>query len=113
MAEIAETRRGAAGSDARSRIAETQRLPEEAESLVGISPALGLGKVRRAERLVEEMQALAQRDVEDVERSRSNGPDGRGSGASMGGLVRGGILVDSPLRGGRGGGFGGGWGGGC
>jgi len=111
VADFIETRRGAVGPEARTRIAEAQRLLEEAESLVCTSPARGLSSERRAERLVGEAQSWAQQDVEEFERSRSGGTGGRASGTNMGSLVLGGILVDSLLRGGRGG-FGGGWGGG-
>lgn len=111
VADFIETRRGAVGPEARTRMAEAQRLLAEAESLVDTSPDRGLRSERRAERLVGEAQSLAQQDVEAFERSRSGGTGGRVSGTNLGGLVLGGVLVDGLLRGGRRGGFGGGWGG--
>ena len=114
VSDYIETRRGAVGPEARTRIAEAQRLLDEAESLVQTDPPQGLDDARRADQLAAQAQGLAQQDVEAFEQSRRGGGGGFGGGSNnAGSLILGGILIDSLLRGGHGGGgFGGGWGGG-
>ncbi len=103
-----ETRRGAVGPEARTRLAEAGRLFRSAVELRTTEPGQALEAARRAEQLVGEAQRLAQRDVEYADQQRRGG--GGDGGIGVGGMVLGGILIDSILRGG--GGFGGGRGGG-
>ncbi|WP_211373972.1 TPM domain-containing protein [Cellulomonas fimi] len=115
VGDYIETRRGAVGPEARTRLAEAQRLLDHAHRLVRSDPVQGLEAVRRAEQLAAQAQGIAQQDVEEFERNRFGGPHGGGGfggGSNAGSLILGGILIDSILRGGGGGGFGGGWGGG-
>lgn len=114
-----ETRRGAVGPEARTRLAEADRLTRVAIDQRATDPEQALGTAQQAERLVRDAQQLAQRDVDYSDDQRRGGGDG-GMG-QLGGMVLGGILIDSILRGGGGfggghhgggGGFGGGFGGG-
>jgi hypothetical protein len=114
-----ETRRGAVGPEARTRLAEADRLMRVAIDQRATDPEQALGTAQQAERLVRDAQNLAQRDVDYSDDQRRGGGDG-GMG-QLGGMVLGGILIDSILRGGGGfggghhgggGGFGGGFGGG-
>lgn len=117
--DFVATRRGAVGPEARTRLAEAERLCRHAEDQAVTEPEAALESARRAEQLVAEAGHLAQADVEqaDAYRYQSTGR-GRGMGDAVngvGGMVLGGILLDSILRGGGGwggGGFGGGDGGG-
>ncbi|WP_454050959.1 TPM domain-containing protein [Cellulomonas sp. Marseille-Q8402] len=103
-----ETRRGAVGPEARTRLAESQRLLRTAIDQRDTDPERALGAAQQADGLVREAQALAQRDVDWYDQQRRGGPGGPGGGiGNVGGMVLGGILIDSILRGG-----GGGWGGG-
>jgi hypothetical protein len=112
-----ETRRGAVGPEARTRLAEAGRLLRAAIDQRSADPEQALATAQQAERLVHEAQQLAQRDVDYSDQQRRGGGGGDGGIGSLGGMVLGGILIDSILRGG--GGFGGGhrgggggWGGG-
>jgi hypothetical protein len=115
--DFVDTRRGAVGPEARTRLAEAGRLFNAALDHRTTDPERALESARRGEQLVVEAQRLAQRDVEYAEQQQLQGAYGRGRGGmgdtvnGIGGMVLGGILIDSILRGG-GGGFGGGWGGG-
>ena len=112
IGDFIETRRGAVGPEARTRLAEAARLLDEAESLMPTDAPRGLETVRRADQLAAQAQGLAQQDVEEFERSRSGRPGGFGGGSNhTGALILGGILINSLLRGGGGGGWGGGGGG--
>jgi hypothetical protein len=102
------TRRGAVGSEARTRLAEAQRHLDYAVSIAPTDPATALQHAQHADSLAEQASTLARSDVEQWE-SRA-GMSRRGDGGGMAGAVLGGILIDSLLRGG--GGFGGGYGGG-
>jgi hypothetical protein len=109
-ADFITTRRGAVGPEARTRLAEATRLVRRAADQGLTDPEAAMATARRAEQLAQEAQQLAQMDVHDLyEQDRY--PRYRSAGADIGGMVLGGILIDSILRGG-GGGFGGGWGGG-
>jgi hypothetical protein len=97
------TRRGAVGSDARTRLAEAQRHLEQAITLRDRDPVAALTAAQMADALAEQAGQLANDDVE------SWSQPGLGGGISMGGLggaVLGGILIEGML-GGRRGGFGG------
>jgi hypothetical protein len=98
------TRRGAVGSDARTRLAEAQRHLDTAAGLARSAPVDALREAQQADAMAQEALRLARDDVQ-----RWSPPSGGGgtSGIDLGSLVLGGILL-----GGRSGGFGGGFGGG-
>ena len=108
------TRRGAVGSEARTRLAEAQRHLATAQNLAGSDDAAALAESRKAEQLADEAARLAQNDI-----GRWQGPGGGGyggggygggGGSAFGGAILGGIL--GGLLSGGGGGYGGGFGGG-
>ncbi|MEU2200864.1 TPM domain-containing protein [Isoptericola sp. NPDC019482] len=104
------TRRGAVGPEARTRLAEAARLVAEARSLQAQDPTAALERAQRAERYAQQAAQLAEQDT-----STWGANQGGQGGPNVGGMVLGGILLDSVLRGsggGIGGGFGGGYGGG-
>lgn len=102
--DFISTRRGAVGSDARTRLAEAQRHLDTAVGLARSTPVDALREAQQADAMAQEALRLARDDVQ-----RWSPPSGRGgtSGIDLGSLVLGGILL-----GGRSGGFGGGFGGG-
>lgn len=116
--DYVDTRRGAIGPEARTRLAEGARLRQWAIDQRVTDPVAALDAARRAEQLVVEAQRLAQADVARADQDRDRW-DRRGGGGGpfngVGGMILGGILIDSILRGGGGfggGHHGGGWGGG-
>jgi hypothetical protein len=118
VADFIETRRGAVGPEARTRLSEAARLTQQAQA-ESVTDAVGaLATAHRASELAQQAQLLAQRDVDEWEEQRRQrqgygGGFGGGGGSNVGGMVLGGILLDSLLRGGGGhGGGGGGFGGG-
>ncbi|MFD7862310.1 TPM domain-containing protein [Streptomyces sp. NPDC059783] len=104
-ADYVETHRGAVGAEARTRLAEAQRLLERAGAAASGEAQSALEEARRADALAREARSLAEQDVRAYA-----GPGGAGGGAGggMGGAVLGGIILGGLLGGGRGGGFGGG-----
>lgn len=111
-------RRGAIGSEARTRLAEAGRLLVESQSLAATDPARALASAQRAEQLAGQAMSLAQQDVGGFGAGYGGyggAPQQRGGGGGdLFGAVLGGILINSVLGGGGGGGgmFGGGGGGG-
>ncbi|KZE90114.1 hypothetical protein AVP42_03065 [Agromyces sp. NDB4Y10] len=110
-------RRGAIGSEARTRLAEAGRLVVEAQSLAASDPPRALASAQRAEQLASSAMSLAQQDVSGFGGGMPGGgmfgQPARGGGGDMFGAVLGGILINSMMGGGGGGGmFGGGGGGG-
>ena len=103
------TRRGAVGSEARTRLTEAQRHLAAAESLVNADAAGGLAHAQQAISLARQASQLAQQDVGGW---GGGGGGQRGGGGGLAGAVLGGILIDSVLNSGRRGRGGGGWGGG-
>jgi LPXTG-motif cell wall-anchored protein len=105
--DFINTRRGAVGSQARTRLAEAKRHLANAEAGVGGAGA-AVAEGQQAATLAREASNLAQQDV--------NGFGGGGSGGQRGGglagAVLGGIVLDAVLNSGRRGRGGGGWGGG-
>ena len=113
-------RRRGVGDTARTRLAEAQRMLDQATSLVESDPAAAVTAAKRAESLAEEAYRVAADDFDDWDQGgpgwgqRTGGGSGGGSGggqtADVLGAIIGGILAGG---GGRGGGFGGGggWGG--
>lgn len=121
-------RRGAIGSEARTRLAEAGRLVVEAQSLAAGDPTRALAAAQRAEQLAGQAMSLAQQDVSGFGGGMAGGgmfggQPARSGGGDVFGAVLGGILINSMMGGGgggggmfggggRGGGFGGGFGGG-
>lgn len=104
------TRRGAVGPEARTRLAEAARLVAEAQALQSQDPTAALERAQRADRYAQQATQLAEQDT-----SSWGANQGGQGGPNVGGMVLGGILLDSVLRGSGGGisgGFGGGYGGG-
>ena len=113
--DFLSTRRGAVGPEARTRLAEAERLRLVALDQRPVDALAALATAQRAEQLAREAADLAQQDVERADQLQVGGGQlgGRGGGLNgVGGMVLGGILLDSVLRGGGGFGGGGGWGGG-
>ncbi|HYH26057.1 MAG TPA: TPM domain-containing protein, partial [Blastococcus sp.] len=124
-ADFIDTRRGAVGPEARTRLAEAQRHLEVAVDLGRQDPVGALREAQQAGMLAQHALDLAQ---DDVDRWNSGyGPGGYGGGygghrpggVDLGSLVLGGILLGGGRGygggyggGSRGGGFGGGFGGG-
>lgn len=115
--DFISTRRQAVGPDARTRLAEAIRLVGEARQLSSSDPSAALARAQEAERYANSAAQMAQQDVSGW------GQQQGGGGPNIGGMVLGGILLDSILRGSggmgggmggrpRSGGFGGGFGGG-
>ncbi|WP_214366038.1 TPM domain-containing protein [Pseudonocardia sp. H11422] len=103
------TRRGAVGSEARTRLAEAQRHLEQAVAWSTGDPAAALREAQHADSLAQQALQLAQSDVSRW--SPPNGPfqgGGSQSGVDLGSLILGGILLGGRGGGGFGGGFGGG-----
>jgi hypothetical protein len=120
-ADFIDTRRGAIGPDARTRLAEAQRHLEVAVDQGRDDPVSALREAHQAATMAQSALDLAQDDVDEWSGGGYGGGfggppggfgggygGGRRGGVDLGSLVLGGIL----LGGGRGGGFGGGGGGG-
>ena len=113
-------RRGAVGSEARTRVAEAARSAEYAAQLAATDPAEALASAQRASALAQQALSAARSDASAYSAPGIGG--GGGYGGNTTGAFLGGILVESLLGGGRssgyrsggfgGGGFGGGFGGG-
>ncbi len=103
------TRRGAIGSEARTRLAEAQRQLDQAMGRSGTDPVGALSAAQQAESMAAQASRLANNDVNQWSQPQASG----GAMGGFGGAVLGGILLDSMTSGGRGGGFstGFGWGG--
>ncbi len=101
------TRRGAVGSEARTRLAEAQRHLDQAVGQAAADPTTALREAQSADSLAQEALRLAQSDVSRWSSpygSPPGGVAGSGGGLDLASLVLGGIL----FGGGGGGGFGGG-----
>ena len=109
--DFVTTRRGAVGSQARTRLAEAQRHLAQASVLASSDPEGALREAQLAHQLAAQAGQLARSDVDTM--TGPGGPlaGGSGRGGGLGGAILGGILIDSILGGGRTGGFGGGFGG--
>ncbi|AND15657.1 TPM domain-containing protein [Rathayibacter tritici] len=103
-------RRGAVGSEARTRIAEAARSAEYAERMATIDPREALASAQRASSLAQQALERARTDAGSYSAPNAVGsPYGHGTA----GAFLGGILVESLLSGGRSGGYrSGGFGGG-
>lgn len=101
-------RRGAVGSQARTRVAEAARSAEYAAQLAATDPREALASAQRASALAQQALESARADA-----GAYSAPGAAGSGSSTAAAFLGGILVESLLGGGgrsgyRSGGFGGG-----
>lgn len=116
-------RRGGVGTEARTRLAESQRNLDYALSIARTDPVTALTYAQQAHALAAQAAQLAQADVDHFggyanQGYGGGGMFGGGGGGGLGGAILGGILINSILNGGGGGGWGGGhsdgggWGGG-
>jgi len=106
--DFVNTRRGAVGSQARTRLAEAKRHLANAEAGVG-GAAAAVAEGQQAATLAREASNLAQQDVNGF---GGGGSGGGQRGGGLAGAVLGGIVLDAVLNSGRRGRGGGGWGGG-
>lgn len=109
-------RRGGVGTEARTRLAESQRNLDYALSISRNDPVTALTYAQQAHALAAQAAQLAQADVDNFGGYANQGFGGggmfggRGGGGGLGGAILGGILINSILHGGGGGGWGGGHG---
>lgn len=126
-ADFIGARRGAVGSEARTRLAEADHTLRAAIDLSRTDPVTALQQAQRASQLAERASELARQDVEGfgygggmygpgMGGGRVRSGAGASFGGGLGGALLGGILMNSMLSGGGsswgGGGFGGFGGGG-
>lgn len=107
-ADFIGTRRSGVRRTARTRLAEAERLLDEAERLRGSEPKRAMEAARRADKLAGEAYTSASMDFVRWDRT------GRGAaptGSDVAGVILGGIIGGILSGGGRGGGRGAGWGG--
>ncbi|TFI28553.1 TPM domain-containing protein [Streptomyces sp. 4R-3d] len=119
-ADYISTRRGAVGSEARTRLMEARRRIDQAGTLTELGDARGaLAEAQHADAVARQALSLAERDVRSY--GNRSGPGGVSeAGDGLGGAVLGGIILGGLVGGGGGrdggggldGGFGGGHGGG-
>ncbi|MCU1519194.1 MAG: peptidase [Pseudarthrobacter sp.] len=109
-------RRGGVGTEARTRLAESQRNLDYALSISRNDPVTALTYAQQAHALAAQAAQLAQADVDNFGGYANQGYGGGGGmfggggGGGLGGAILGGILINSILNGGSGGGWGGGHG---
>ncbi|MGZ4660102.1 MAG: TPM domain-containing protein [Arthrobacter sp.] len=108
-------RRGGVGTEARTRLAESQRNLDYALSISRTDPVTALTYAQQAHALAAQAAQLAQADVDHFDGYANQGFGrggmfGGGGGGGLGGAILGGILINSILNGGHGGWGGGGWG---
>ena len=107
-------RRGGVGTEARTRLAESQRNLDYALSISRNDPVTALTYAQQAHALAAQAAQLAQADVDNFGGYANQGYGGGGmfggggGGGGLGGAILGGILINSILNGGGGGGWGGG-----
>lgn len=106
-------RRGGVGTEARTRLAESQRNLDYALSISRNDPVTALTYAQQAHALAAQAAHLAQADVDNFggyanQGYGGGGMFGGGGGGGLGGAILGGILINSILNGGSGGGWGGG-----
>lgn len=114
VGDYIDSRRGAVGPEARTRLSEATRHAQQAQEVSSVNPVLAMSEATQASQLVSSAQAMAQQDVATFEAQRRQSADGSplGSLGGPGGMLLGGILIEGLLRGrdrGSGGGFGGWW----
>lgn len=116
VSDYIDTRRGAIGPEARTRLAEAVRQLQAARDKQDVNLTEAIAHANGAAMLAAQAQSLANADVTAAQQ-HFRGPYGGGGGGGQMGAVIGGILIGNVLsgvlRGGLGGGgFGGGFGGG-
>jgi hypothetical protein len=97
VSEFIETRRGAVGPEARTRLSEAARHLDHAQRVLTADPGEALTALQEAESFVDEADKLAQQDVAEWERSQRTSSGSGGGGLSS--MVLGGILIDALSRG--------------
>ncbi|MEO6605611.1 MAG: hypothetical protein ABIN55_08360, partial [Aeromicrobium sp.] len=102
VGEFIETRRGAVGAEARTRLSEAARHLDLAQQSLSTEPTASLESVQKAESFVNEAEQLAQQDVGNWERGQRQTSGGAGGGLNS--MVLGGILINAIGRSGGGGG---------
>ncbi|MEV0948399.1 TPM domain-containing protein [Rhodococcus sp. NPDC049939] len=100
------TRRGVVGAEARTRLTEARRHLASAQQLRDTDPSHALQEAQAASALASDALRLAHNDVSQWESRQRPGPGSGGNNAA--GMILGGIVIDSILRGGFSGG--GNWG---
>ena len=103
--DFIETRRGAVGTEARTRLSEAARYLSQSQSLAASDPAGALQAALQADQMSRQAQQYAERDVQEWERQQATAQGGSGGGGGLNSMVLGGILINS-MRGGGGGGGG-------
>ncbi|GAA2061554.1 TPM domain-containing protein [Catenulispora yoronensis] len=98
--DFVATRRGAVGSQARTRLAEAKRLLQQSAAAAGTDAAQALTLAQQADQRARQALSAAQNDADQYQSPYGGGR----SGGSMGGAVLGGIILGDLLGGGRGGG---------
>lgn len=93
--DFIETRRGAVGTEARTRLSEAARHLAHGQSLATSDPAAALDAVNRADQLSRQAQQLAEQDVGQWQRQQNPG-----RGGDLTSMILGGILINSMGRGG-------------
>ncbi len=106
--DFIETRRGAVGAAARTRLGESRRHYEQARSIAGADPATALRHAQASDQLADQALAVAQQDVSAWE-AKNRPPASRpGGSVDLTSMILGGILSGGFGGGGGSGGFGGG-----
>ena len=106
VSDYVDTRRGSVGPEARTRLTEAGRHLQAARDERSTNITDAIAHANAAATLAAEAQALANDDVQSVQRAYTGGGGGH-MGAMMGGIILGDLL-----GGAMSGGWGGGWGGG-
>jgi hypothetical protein len=104
-ADFIAVRRTGVGRRARTRLAEADRMLDQAERLAAVDPRRAMEAAQKAAALADDAYRLAANDFDSW---NAGGPSHGGTGADVAGSILGGILGGIILGGGRGGG---GWGG--
>lgn len=97
---VIDGHRGWIGADARTRLAEAERLRADLDGLVDDEDTRehALSQARRTGELASEALRLAQRDIDSGRPNNGNGPyGGRGGGDNIFGGVIGGLVIGSLL----------------
>ncbi len=100
VANFIETRRGAVGAEARTRLSEATRHLDRAQQVLTDDPEESLLALQKAESFVNQAEQLARKDVGTWERSQRQSSGGAGGGLNS--MVLGGILINAMGRGGGG-----------
>jgi uncharacterized membrane protein YgcG len=111
VSDFIDTRRGAIGPEARTRLAEAVRQLRAAQDKRAVNLNEAIAEANGAAMLAAQAQDLANADVRAAQRSYT-GQYGSTSGSNMGAVIGGiviGNILSGALRGGLGGSMGGGW----